>query len=317
MVQPKAFSDPLDPPDWPPGTCVWAKVKGFPPWPAQLATMDTAEEYLIHKHSQDELCVIFFATHDVGWCKKGMIQLLTKGSLQGTLPRGSTKLFQSAIAEAQAVLQEDGSEDGICENCHKGSEEGTILICDGCDTEWHMGCVDPALSTLPRGDWFCKYCDEARPEGFKYKKKCIGPPCPPLASCRSRSNKLSSSSPSTAMTNTATTTTTSSLSLSQNDAKRSKQSSRKRKPQQSKDGDGVERNVKCPPVFGLFSGIYNNAKSRNCAICLQSIAPASLPLRCTFKACGRNFHLYCLRASAISLGGKNHQQAWHCKLCLH
>ncbi len=31
----------------------------------QMATMEVAEEYLLHRHSWDELCVIFLATHDV------------------------------------------------------------------------------------------------------------------------------------------------------------------------------------------------------------------------------------------------------------
>jgi len=35
-------------------------------------------------------------------------------------------------------------------------EDGVGLLCDGCGTCWHAGCI--GLSHIPRGDWFCPAC---------------------------------------------------------------------------------------------------------------------------------------------------------------
>lgn len=33
-----------------------------------------------------------------------------------------------------------------------------ILICDKCDSEYHMYCLNPPITTIPEGDWFCPTC---------------------------------------------------------------------------------------------------------------------------------------------------------------
>lgn len=38
-----------------------------------------------------------------------------------------------------------------------GNEE-EMLLCDGCDRGFHMGCLKPPLKTVPKGDWFCHDC---------------------------------------------------------------------------------------------------------------------------------------------------------------
>ncbi len=42
-----------------------------------MATMEVAEEYLLHKHSGDELCVIFMATHDVSSSSGALYQCIS------------------------------------------------------------------------------------------------------------------------------------------------------------------------------------------------------------------------------------------------
>ncbi|CAK9193457.1 unnamed protein product [Sphagnum troendelagicum] len=39
--------------------------------------------------------------------------------------------------------------------------EQEMLLCDGCDKEFHMFCLCPVLVTLPLGDWFCPLCSPA------------------------------------------------------------------------------------------------------------------------------------------------------------
>ena len=32
-----------------------------------------------------------------------------------------------------------------------------MLLCDRCNCGFHMGCLDPPLSVVPAGDWFCSH----------------------------------------------------------------------------------------------------------------------------------------------------------------
>lgn len=33
-----------------------------------------------------------------------------------------------------------------------------MLLCDGCDHGWHMGCLTPPLEEEPLAHWFCPTC---------------------------------------------------------------------------------------------------------------------------------------------------------------
>ncbi|KAH8984229.1 PLU-1-like protein-domain-containing protein [Lactarius akahatsu] len=45
-----------------------------------------------------------------------------------------------------------------CEVCHKNDRGEEMLLCDNCDCGFHMFCLDPKLTTVPRGQWFCPTC---------------------------------------------------------------------------------------------------------------------------------------------------------------
>jgi hypothetical protein len=42
-----------------------------------------------------------------------------------------------------------------CAVCGDG---GSLLICDGCEGEYHMSCMRPPLKTVPEGHWECDEC---------------------------------------------------------------------------------------------------------------------------------------------------------------
>ena len=64
-------------------------------------------------------------------------------------------------------LGEDG-DDGLfltaalnelrCEVCADGGREHELVLCDGCDRGWHIGCMVPRLRTVPTGEWYCSDC---------------------------------------------------------------------------------------------------------------------------------------------------------------
>lgn len=57
----------------------------------------------------------------------------------------------------------------VCEICSTGDNEDAILLCDGCDSGYHMYCLNPPLQTVPKSDWFCVKCLTAsgRDYGFE------------------------------------------------------------------------------------------------------------------------------------------------------
>ena len=52
--------------------------------------------------------------------------------------------------------------------CSRDASAGTILICDNCDDEYHMGCLDPPVFSVPDGDWYCPRCD---PDAYSTLRK--------------------------------------------------------------------------------------------------------------------------------------------------
>ena len=59
----------------------------------------------------------------------------------------------AAPGAAPAALGTEG-----CQVCHSLDHEDKVLLCDGCNLEYHTFCLDPPLTTVPEGDWFCPHC---------------------------------------------------------------------------------------------------------------------------------------------------------------
>ena len=36
-----------------------------------------------------------------------------------------------------------------------------LLICDGCDSQWHTYCLEPPLIEVPPDSWFCSLCSSS------------------------------------------------------------------------------------------------------------------------------------------------------------
>lgn len=80
--------------------------------------------------------------------------------LKGTqVPNTAAEL---SLDVADNVLEPDKGADAKfteCEICGSSHVGEALLVCDGCDRLFHITCLDPPLSSVPDGDWFCASCE--------------------------------------------------------------------------------------------------------------------------------------------------------------
>ena len=63
----------------------------------------------------------------------------------------------AAPARASTPPLED-LEEVSCEVCSSIEDDENMLLCDGCDSGYHLYCLRPKLKTIPDDDWFCAKC---------------------------------------------------------------------------------------------------------------------------------------------------------------
>ena len=49
----------------------------------------------------------------------------------------------------------------FCSGCAANKDEELVLLCDGCNLGMHTYCLDPPLTDIPDGPWFCEGCADA------------------------------------------------------------------------------------------------------------------------------------------------------------
>ena len=63
-------------------------------------------------------------------------------------------------------VKSGGEKDGAaCAQCRSSGDGARMLLCDRCNTGWHMYCLPSPLAEIPDGDWACPTCiryDELR-----------------------------------------------------------------------------------------------------------------------------------------------------------
>ncbi|TDH74209.1 hypothetical protein CCR75_004616 [Bremia lactucae] len=69
------------------------------------------------------------------------------------------RLFEQWISEVKpdTPLSHLASEES-CRQCGQMSAQDSMLLCDSCDAAYHAFCLQPPLSTIPPGNWYCVRC---------------------------------------------------------------------------------------------------------------------------------------------------------------
>jgi hypothetical protein len=66
------------------------------------------------------------------------------------------RLLKTVRLEERIEKAEQSNHD--VDHCAICGEGGNLLICDGCESEWHMECTKPSLKNVPEGRWECDVC---------------------------------------------------------------------------------------------------------------------------------------------------------------
>ncbi|CEP60757.1 histone demethylase LALA0_S01e18250g [Lachancea lanzarotensis] len=61
-------------------------------------------------------------------------------------------------AEEEGEEEEEEEEEEGCVICRRTSHRSKTILCDSCDKPFHIFCLDPPLSDVPRGKWACNNC---------------------------------------------------------------------------------------------------------------------------------------------------------------
>ncbi|GLB34119.1 putative BRIGHT, ARID (A/T-rich interaction domain) domain contatining protein [Lyophyllum shimeji] len=70
----------------------------------------------------------------------------------------STPVIPPPIFYDKPKVDTKGTPEQNCEVCHKKDRGEEMLLCDGCDCGFHMFCLQPPLTVIPKDQWFCYTC---------------------------------------------------------------------------------------------------------------------------------------------------------------
>ena len=168
---------------------VWVTMFSFPWWPGTLFDRTWMSDEDQSKKKSGTVCIRFFGTYEVCYLVPDAGNLhpysefadgnppqsesLRRGDKIQEKRQQEAKKYKLALLEASLLFKEVCNGDnnvvpifwGVtreqdrCQIC--GSVEDpldSLLLCDQCDTPWHMECLSPPLITVPDGDWFCPDC---------------------------------------------------------------------------------------------------------------------------------------------------------------
>ena len=80
------------------------------------------------------------------------------GSIEGEAAAAASAAA-AAVTEVEAAMHNTGPTDGEhfsgCFVCRLDNDHSNLLLCEGCNGEYHTYCLTPKLKAIPKDDWYC------------------------------------------------------------------------------------------------------------------------------------------------------------------
>ncbi|KAF5792149.1 putative histone acetyltransferase chromatin regulator PHD family [Helianthus annuus] len=99
-----------------------------------------------------------------------LLSKLSGYSMNGELNAEVEKELEELLASIEIPAM--SLEAGVCKVCGVNQDDDKVLLCDTewCNAEYHMYCLNPALSEIPQGTWYCPACKQLaddQPKGIR------------------------------------------------------------------------------------------------------------------------------------------------------
>ncbi|XP_076000870.1 autoimmune regulator [Genypterus blacodes] len=118
---------------------------------------------------------VFGCDGDARKCIKAGVDCYSYAPSEETSGPSESKAARTTFyhkGETNTSMAEAHSNDDECAVCRDGGE---LICCDGCPRAFHLTCLHPPLTSIPRGSWQCDWCC-----GNRVKKESILLPLQPL-----------------------------------------------------------------------------------------------------------------------------------------
>ncbi|CAI5456117.1 unnamed protein product [Caenorhabditis angaria] len=93
----------------------------------------------------------------------GLVETVYKSKTTGQTMRRTRKSHRECVSR-------DCYDPTTCQVCMLSVAEHATLLCDACQSGWHMYCLKEPLTAIPEGEWYCPYCT-ANPRRIAHHKE--------------------------------------------------------------------------------------------------------------------------------------------------